>query len=137
MAKERGLDLVLISPKGDIPVARIIDWSKFKYEQSKKAKSTKGKNVKSKEWWFKASTNERDIEIKLKRVEESIKKGSVAKVVVRFARGTNFNDMRETMNKILEKAGEFSERSSDVASEGRNLSVMLKNKKNENKSKNT
>ena len=46
MADEQGLDLVEISPKADPPVCRIVDYSKFLYQQKKKAKELKAKAVK-------------------------------------------------------------------------------------------
>ena len=68
MADEQGLDLVEISPKADPPVCRIVDYSKFLYQQKKKAKELKAKAVKVviKEIRFGPNTDDHDYNFKLK-----------------------------------------------------------------------
>lgn len=127
IAREAGLDLVLLSPNQKIPVAKILDWSKFKYLQSKKDKN-KGKSVTVKEWWFKPKIEEHDINVKLDQVEKFLKKGGKVKITVRSIRRSTREQMYQTLDTILEKSDEFAERASDIAKEGRNLSIFLKNK---------
>ncbi len=126
MAREAEMDLVLISKGADVPVAKIIDWAKFKYLKNKK---TKSKQITSKEWWFKPNIEEHDIQNKLNNIKKFLKKGGKAKVTVRFAKRATFEGMRDTLNKILELSSEFSEPESEINKEGRNLSIFLKNKK--------
>lgn len=130
MAREAELDLVLISPNEDIPVAKIIDWSKFKYNQSKKLKGHT-KSVTIKEWQFKPKIEERDIDVKLKQALKYLKKGNKIKFTVKYKRRTTPQDVYDTMNKVLEMAEPFTEKVSDLNREGRNLSIFLKYKKNE------
>ena len=68
LAKDQNLDLVEISPKADPPVCKIIDYSKFKYEQKKKQKEIKAKAQKTviKEIRFGPNTEEHDFNFKLK-----------------------------------------------------------------------
>ena len=71
MADEQGLDLVEISPKADPPVCRIVDYSKFLYQQKKKAKELKAKAVKVviKEIRFGPNTDDHDYNFKLKHAK--------------------------------------------------------------------
>ena len=68
MAREQGVDLVEISPNAQPPVCRIIDYSKFLYQQKKRAKEMKQKQVKVdiKEIRFGPQTDEHDYQFKLK-----------------------------------------------------------------------
>lgn len=77
MADEQGLDLVEISPKADPPVCRIVDYSKFLYQQKKKAKELKAKAVKVviKEIRFGPNTDDHDYNFKLKHAENFLKDG--------------------------------------------------------------
>lgn len=86
LAQEKGLDLVEISAKADPPVCKIIDYSKFKYEQKKKQKEIKAKAQKTviKEIRFGPNTEEHDFNFKLKHAEGFLKEGSKVKAFVHF-----------------------------------------------------
>ena len=86
MAEEEGLDLVEISPKANPPVCRIIDYSKFKYEQKKKQKEIKQKAQKTvvKEIRFGPNTDDHDFNFKLKHAENFLKDGAKVKAYVHF-----------------------------------------------------
>ncbi|MEM6360362.1 MAG: translation initiation factor IF-3 [Bacteroidota bacterium] len=86
MAKEQNLDLVEISPKADPPVCKIIDYSKFKYEQKKKQKEIKAKAQKTviKEIRFGPNTEEHDFNFKLKHAVNFLEDGSKVKAYVHF-----------------------------------------------------
>jgi translation initiation factor IF-3 len=86
MAKEQGLDLVEISDKATPPVCKIIDYSKFKYEQKKKQKEIKAKAQKTviKEIRFGPNTDDHDFEFKLKHAENFLKEGNKVKAFVQF-----------------------------------------------------
>lgn len=128
MAKERGLDLVLLAPQATPPVARILSWSKFKYEQSKKQRDNKGKKSELKEMWFKTNIAEGDIEHKVKRVKEFITKGDRVKITVRGHGRITFADMRGTLDRVLAHTNEFSVTDGDAKSEGRNYTIFIKHK---------
>jgi translation initiation factor IF-3 len=86
IAKGQSLDLVEIVPNADPPVCRVIDYSKFKYEQKKKQKELKSKahKVIVKEIRFGPNTDEHDFEFKLKHAINFIKEGSKVKAYVHF-----------------------------------------------------
>ena len=86
IADELELDLVEISPKADPPVCRIIDYSKFLYQQKKKQKEMKAKSVKVviKEIRFGPQTDEHDFNFKLKHAEKFLKEGAKVKAFVFF-----------------------------------------------------
>ena len=83
-ADEMGLDLVEISPKADPPVCRIVDYSKFLYQQKKKAKEIKSKIVKVvvKEIRFGPNTDDHDYDFKLKHAENFLKEGEIGRAHV-------------------------------------------------------
>lgn len=131
-AGEEGLDLVLISPVGDIPTAKILDWSKFKYTQSKKQKK-QTKALEIKEWWYKPNIENHDIEVKHRQVKKYVKKGGKAKLTVKYKRRTSYEDMHSTMQRVVELAEPFTEAISEVAKSGKNLSIIVKYKQDEQK----
>lgn len=100
MADELGLDLVEISPKADPPVCRIVDYSKFLYQQKKKAKEIKAKVTKVvvKEIRFGPNTDDHDYNFKLKHAENFLKEGAKVKAYV-FFRGRQivFKDQGEIL----------------------------------------
>lgn len=86
IAKKAGLDLVEISPSADPPVCKVIDYSKFKYEQKKKQKELKSKahKVVVKEIRFGPNTDEHDYNFKLKHAINFLKEGAKVKAYVHF-----------------------------------------------------
>ena len=86
IAENQGLDLVEISPKAEPPVCKVIDYSKFKYDQKKKQKEIKAKASKKviKEIRFGPNTDEHDFNFKLKHAENFLKDGAKVKAYVQF-----------------------------------------------------
>ncbi len=86
LAEEQELDLVEISPKADPPVCKIIDYSKFLYQQKKKQKEMKAKTTKVvvKEIRFGPQTDEHDFNFKLKHAEKFLQEGAKVKAFVFF-----------------------------------------------------
>ncbi|MEE1103774.1 MAG: translation initiation factor IF-3 [Alistipes sp.] len=86
MADEMELDLIEISPKADPPVCRIANYQKFLYQQKRKAKEIKAKQVKVvvKEIRFGPQTDDHDYNFKLKHAENFIKEGAKVKASVFF-----------------------------------------------------
>ncbi|MBQ2321440.1 MAG: translation initiation factor IF-3 [Bacteroidales bacterium] len=86
LADDLELDLVEISPTADPPVCRILDYQKFLYQQKKKQKEIKAKQVKTvvKEIRFGPQTDDHDYAFKLKHAQEFIKEGSKVKAYVFF-----------------------------------------------------
>jgi translation initiation factor IF-3 len=85
-AEAVGLDLVLMSPNAKPPVCKIIDYGKYKYEQSKMANAAKKKQhvIQIKEVKVRASTDQHDLDVKLKRVVKFLEQGNKVKLSVRF-----------------------------------------------------
>ncbi|MFV0591602.1 MAG: translation initiation factor IF-3 [Draconibacterium sp.] len=86
LADELELDLVEISPKADPPVCKIIDYSKFLYQQKKKQKEMKAKTTKVvvKEIRFGPQTDEHDYQFKLRHAEKFLQEGAKVKAFVFF-----------------------------------------------------
>ncbi|MEG0789256.1 MAG: translation initiation factor IF-3 [Alistipes sp.] len=86
LADEMELDLIEISPKAEPPVCRIADYSKYLYQQKRKAKELKANQIKVtiKEIRFGPQTDEHDYNFKLKHAENFLKEGSKVKAYVFF-----------------------------------------------------
>ena len=86
MAEQMELDLIEISPKADPPVCRIADYQKFLYQQKRKAKEIKAKQVKVvvKEIRFGPQTDDHDYNFKLKHAENFLNEGAKVKAYVIF-----------------------------------------------------
>lgn len=103
VADEKGLDLVEVSPTARPPVCRIIDFGKFKYEQSKRQREARKKQhtIQVKEVKFRPKTEEHDYQFKKRHAEEFLEKGYKVKITMMF-RGREL-DHRELGMKMLER----------------------------------
>lgn len=100
LAEEKGLDLVEISPNAVPPVCRIIDYSKFLYQQKKRQKEMKAKQVKIevKEIRFGPQTDDHDYNFKLKYAKEFLTEGNKVKAYVFFkGRSILFKEQGEVL----------------------------------------
>ena len=100
MAREQGVDLVEISPNAQPPVCRLIDYSKFLYQQKKHAKEMKAKQVKVevKEIRFGPHTDEHDYNFKLKHAQEFLSEGNKVRAYVFFrGRSILFKEQGEVL----------------------------------------
>lgn len=100
IAQEQNLDLVEISPNADPPVCKVIDYSKFKYEQKKKQKEIKAKAQKTviKEIRFGPNTDDHDFNFKLNHAKKFLKDGAKVKAYVHFyGRTIVFKDRGEIL----------------------------------------
>ena len=88
LAKEAGLDLVLITEKADPPVCKIIEFGKHQYEQKKRekerAKQARANRIDIHEIQFKPMIGQGDLDIKVKKIREFIDDGDKVKILVRF-----------------------------------------------------
>lgn len=110
-AEQTGLDLVLVAPKANPPVCRIMDYGKVLYEQSKRQRSERRKQArqKLKEVKFHPNIEEHDYQTKLKRVIDFLEKGYKVKISM-FMRGREMahTDIgMELMQRIREDASEY------------------------------
>ena len=84
-AKAIGLDLVEVASKADPPVCRVVDYGKWKYEQSKLKKTSKSKSVtRLKEIKFRVRTEQHDYNIKLGRIEAFLAEGHKVRAQLQF-----------------------------------------------------
>ncbi len=132
-ADEAGVDLVLIAPKAEPPVCRIIDYGKFRYEQLRKEKEAKKKQktIEIKEIRLSPNIDLNDIKTKANMARKFIEKGDKVKVALRF-RGREMSHMQDSKH-VLD---DFAELLADVANvdkapkvEGRNMVMFLVQKK--------
>ncbi len=110
MADKMELDLVEISPKANPPVCKIINYSKFLYQQKKKQKEMKAKAQKIvvKEIRFGPQTDEHDFEFKMRHAEKFLKDGAKVKAYVFFkGRSILFKEQGEIL--LLRLATELEE----------------------------
>lgn len=100
LARQQELDLVEISPNAQPPVCRIIDYSKFLYQQKKRQKEMKQKQVKMevKEIRFGPQTDDHDYQFKLKHAKEFLEEGNKVRAYVFFrGRSILFKDQGEVL----------------------------------------
>ncbi len=86
MAREQGLDLVEVAPNANPPVCRVLDYGKFKYEQSKKERDAHKhqRQVVVREVRFKSKIGQHDLDFKTKVIGKLLKEGDKVKVSVLF-----------------------------------------------------
>ena len=100
LAQQKNVDLVEISPNAEPPVCRLIDYSKFLYQQKKRQKELKAKQVKIevKEIRFGPQTDEHDYNFKLKHAKEFLSEGDKVKAYVFFrGRSILFKEQGEVL----------------------------------------
>jgi translation initiation factor IF-3 len=129
MAGEADLDLVEISPNAQPPVCRVMDYGKFKFEQSKRAHlaKKKQKQIQVKEIKFRPGTEEGDYKVKLKKLIEFLESGDKTKITIRY-RGREMQHQQlgaqllQRLEADLEEYGDVEQR---PKMEGRQLVMVL------------
>ena len=103
LAEEKGYDLVEVSPQATPPVCKIMDYGKYKYELSKKAKDAKKKQRfwQLKEMRFRPKTEDHDYTFKMRHIREFLSQGNKVKVMVGF-RGREMSH-KEFGQRIMER----------------------------------
>ncbi len=104
MAQERGLELVEIGPNAKPPVARILDFGKFKYEQEKKQKSKPSHAGEIKEIRLSVTTDEHDFTTRVEQARKFFDKGFKVKVTVKMSGRQNIYHEKaiEQINRVKE-----------------------------------
>ncbi len=128
-AEEYGLDLVEVAPGADPPVCKIMDYGKFRYEESKKEHERKKKQatVVIKEIKLRPKTEEHDLDYKVKRLKRFITEDCKVKVTIMF-RGreiTHPEQARMLLDKMLELVGDDAQVEQPAKFEGRNMTMIL------------
>lgn len=127
------MDLVEVSGKSDPPVCRIMDYGKFKYQQSKKLHDAKKKQavIRIKEIKLRPKTEEHDFQFKLKHAIEFLKEGNKVKVTLQYrGREMAFTHMGvELLQRFADEADEIGEVEARPRAEGRTTFMILAPKK--------
>lgn len=132
LAYEKKLDLVLVAPNAEIPVCKIMNYGKYKFEQSKKEKEAKKKQkiFEIKEIRITPNIEQHDFEFKLKNAQKFIEDGNKVKITVRF-RGREMNYLKlgeQVLNKFIEELAEISTVEKKPLLEGKNMFIILAKK---------
>jgi len=128
-AEDLGLDLVEVAPTADPPVCRIMDYGKFKYEQSKKAQVAKKKQriIQVKEIKVRPKTDSHDLETKARHARKFLEEGNKIKVTVRFrGREIVHTDRGHlVLKKLMELLTDVAVVEAPAKMEGRNMIMVL------------
>ena len=129
LATDENLDLVEIVPNQSPPVCRIMDYGKYKFEQSKKARSAKKKQKQTqvKEIKFRPNTEEADYQVKLKNLIKFLTAGDKAKITMRF-RGRELAHKEIGLRLLKRVESDLSDIASveqEPVSEGRQFVMLL------------
>ena len=134
IAEEKKLDLVLVSPNAQVPVCKIMNYGKYKFEQAKREKEAKKKQKiqETKELRITPNIEEHDFGFKAKNAKKFIEDGNKVKITVRF-RGRELNNVKMGENVL----NDFAKELEDVAVvekapklEGKNMFIILAKKAN-------
>ncbi|MBQ3269841.1 MAG: translation initiation factor IF-3 [Clostridia bacterium] len=129
LAEERQLDLVKIAPQAHPPVCKLMDYGKYRFEQSKKEREFRKnqKVINIKEVRLSATIEDHDIDVKFKNAVKFLKDGNKVKVTIRF-RGrqiTHSEIGRQVMNEFAERIKEYGTVDKAPQIEGRNMSMFI------------
>ena len=129
LARQAGLDLVEVSPNGNPPVCKLLDYGKFKFEQEKRIKESKKKQktLRLKEIRMQPKIDSHDLDFKSKHVKDFLDEGYKVKVTVRF-RGRELAHTelgRVVLNKVLDRLEDGYSLDKGATMEGRMMSMML------------
>lgn len=132
-AEQRGLDLVEVAPEALPPVCRIMDYGKYKYQQSKRAAEAKKKTarVEIKEVKMRPKTEDHDFQFKVKNARRFLEEGNKVKVTVMF-RGrevTHPEFGRRLIERIVTEVADIAQPESMPGMTGRFMTMVLAPKK--------
>jgi len=135
MAQEAELDLVEVGPNVRPPVCKIMDYSKYIYQQNKKSRSNKkGKAKETKEFRFTPVIDKADVDHRIERAKEYLGKGYPVKLTM-FIKGRQSREQAsDVFDEILTNFADYSSIEPDSISEGNNIFVTFRpNGKTKNK----
>ena len=129
MAEEAGLDLVEISPDAKPPVAKILDYGRFKYQSQKKAAEArkKQKTVEIKEIKMRPNIDVHDYEVKMRSVRRFFEEGDKVKVTLRF-RGREMAHQElgiRLLDRVKEETAPIAKVEAEPRLEGRQMTMVL------------
>jgi translation initiation factor IF-3 len=129
LAKAEGLDLVEVAPQLDPPVCRIMDYGKFRYQQTKKVHEAKKRRtiIQVKEVKIRPKTEEHDFQFKLRNIRKFLEKKNKTKVSLMFrGREIQYQEAaRKILKRITEETRDLATVEQEPKMEGRNLTMVL------------
>ena len=133
-AVEADLDLVMISPTAKPPVCRIMDYGKYRFEQTKREKEAKKnqKQAEVKEIKMSLNIDTNDFNIKVKNCIKFLQNGDKVKVTIRFRRAREMSHMNlseDLMKTFLDAVAEYGSSDKPSKLEGKNYAIVLSPKK--------
>jgi translation initiation factor IF-3 len=133
MAAEADVDLVEIAPTAEPPVAKLMDYGKFRYAEQKRLHEAKLKQkiVELKEIKFRPQTDENDYQIKMRNVKKFLEEGDKVKITIRF-RGREMAHQEfgmQLVQRVRDEVAEVSQVESFPKFEGRQMIMVLAAKK--------
>ena len=134
IAEDKKLDLVLVSPNSQVPVCKIMNYGKYKFEQSKKEKEAKKKQKiqETKELRITPNIEEHDFSFKAKNARKFLEDGNKVKITVRF-RGRELNNTKmgeSVLNQFISNLEDVSVVEKKPKLEGKNMFIILAKKAN-------
>lgn len=132
-AADARLDLVEVSPQGDPPVCKLLDFGKYRYDSKKKVQQAKKKQKTSdlKEMKFRPNIGKHDIDVKLRHIRKFITTGEKVKISLRF-RGREMahqNIGMNIINSVIEQTSDIADTEVLPKMEGRQIIAVLVAKK--------
>ena len=129
IAEEQNLDLVEVAPMARPPVARIMDYGKFKFEQAKQARVAKKKQhvIQLKEVKFRPGIDEHDFETKTRHARRFLEEGNKVKVTLMF-RGRQITHPelgRAVVSRVAQELSDLAKVESDARLEGKAMTMIL------------
>ena len=129
MAEDANLDLVLVAPKAKPPVAKIMDYGKYRFELQKKQREARKKQkvVNIKEVRLSPTIDTNDFNTKMKNARKFLSKGDKVKVSIRFkGRAITHKDIgRDVLNRFAEATEDVATVESKAKMDGRSMFLML------------
>ncbi len=129
MAEENGLDLVEIAPNSSPPVAKILDYGKYKYQAQKKAAEArkKQKTIEVKEIKMRPNIDTHDYDVKLRSMRRFFEEGDKVKVTLRFrGRELAHQDLgMQLLHRVREEVDEVAKVEAEPRLEGRQMVMVL------------
>ena len=129
LAQSRNLDLVEVSPNANPPVCKLLDFGRFKYEQTKKERDARKshKQLVLTEIWFRPNVNSHDRIFKTKQIQKFLEEGDKVKVTVRY-RGRELAHPelgRNVLNAVTEDLKQVANVEKPAAMEGRAMTMIV------------
>jgi translation initiation factor IF-3 len=131
-AEKRGFDLVEVAPQADPPVCRIMDYGKYRYQQSKRSKESRKHQhtITGKEIKYRPKIDDHDFDFKTNHVREFLKEGNKVKVTIMF-RGREMAHPefgKDILSRVVQATKDLAQDDQDMSRvrlEGRNMTIVL------------